>query len=48
MYEHLAKLDEYLFREHGIHITTLSIPRLEYLMFGTNPPALQPVKTARL
>ena len=23
MYEHLAKLDEHLFRERGIHITTL-------------------------
>ena len=24
MYEHLAKLDEHLFRERGIHITTLT------------------------
>ena len=34
MYEHLAKLDEYLFRERGIHITTLRHPKgFEYLMF---------------
>ena len=34
MSEHLAKLDEHLFRERGIHITTLRHPKgLEYLMF---------------
>ena len=34
MYEHLAKLDEHLFRERGIHITTLRHPKgFEYLMF---------------
>jgi len=34
MCEHLAKLDEYLFRERGIHITTLRHPKgFEYLMF---------------
>lgn len=34
MYEHLAKLDDYLFRERGIHITTLRHPHgFEYLMF---------------
>ena len=34
MYEHLAKLDEHLFRERGIHITTLRHPQgFEYLMF---------------
>ena len=34
MYEHLAKVDEYLFRERGIHITTLRHPQgFEYLMF---------------
>ena len=34
MYEHLAKLDEHLFRECGIHITTLRHPKgFEYLMF---------------
>ena len=27
MYEHLAKLDEHLFRERGIHITTLRHPK---------------------
>ena len=34
MYEHLAKVDAYLFRECGIHITTLRHPHgFEYLMF---------------
>ena len=34
MYEHLAKVDEYLYRERGIHITTLRHPHgFEYLMF---------------
>ena len=34
MYEHLAKVDEYLFRERGIHITTLRHPKgFEWLMF---------------
>lgn len=34
MYEHLAKLDEHLFRERGIHITTLRHPKgFEYRMF---------------
>ena len=34
MYEHLAILDEHLFRERGIHITTLRHPKgFEYLMF---------------
>lgn len=34
MYEHLAKLDEYLYRERGLHITTLRHPKgFEYLMF---------------
>lgn len=34
MYEHLAKLDEHLFWERGIHITTLRHPKgFEYLMF---------------
>ena len=34
MYEHLAKLDEHLFRERGIHITALRHPKgFEYLMF---------------
>ena len=27
MYEHLAKLDDYLYRERGIHITTLRHPQ---------------------
>lgn len=34
MYEHLAKVDEYLFRERGLHITTLRHPHgFEWLMF---------------
>ena len=34
MYEHLAKVDDYLYRERGIHITTLRHPHgFEYLMF---------------
>ena len=34
MYKHLAELDEHLFRERGIHITTLRHPKgFEYLMF---------------
>lgn len=34
MYAHLAKVDEYLFRERGLHITTLRHPKgFEYLMF---------------
>lgn len=34
MYEHLAKLDEYLYHERGIHLTTLRHPRgFEWMMF---------------
>ncbi len=34
MYEHIHKLDEHLFHERGLHITTLRHPRgFEYLMF---------------
>ncbi len=34
MYDHLAKVDEFLFRERGIHITTLRHPKgFEWLMF---------------
>lgn len=34
MYDHLAKLDDHLFRERGIHMTTLRHPRgFEWLMF---------------
>lgn len=34
MYAHLAKLDEHLYRERGLHITTLRHPQgFEYLMF---------------
>ena len=34
MYEHLRRLDEHLYRERGLHITTLKSPKsFEYLMF---------------
>ena len=34
MYEHLRRLDEHLYRERGLHITTLkSFKSFEYLMF---------------
>ncbi len=34
MYEHLNRLDEYLFKERGIHLTTLRHPKgFEWLMF---------------
>lgn len=34
MYGHLAKVDEYLYRERGLHITTLRHPKgFEWLMF---------------
>ena len=34
MYEHLKRVDEHLFRERGLHITTLKSPKsFEYLMF---------------
>lgn len=34
MYDHLSKVDEYLFRERGLHITTLRHPHgFEWLMF---------------
>lgn len=34
MYDHLAKVDEYLYRERGMHITTLRHPKgFEWLMF---------------
>ncbi len=41
MYEHLAKMDEYLHRKRGIHITTLRHPRgFEWMMF--NEPKRKP------
>ncbi len=34
IYDHIAKMDEHLFHERGIHITTLRHPKgFEYLMF---------------
>lgn len=45
MYEHLARLDEHLFRERGIHMTVLrSEKSFEYLMFDDpkqKPSAMQ-------
>lgn len=50
MYDHLAKLDDHLYRERGIHITTLRHPKgFEYLMFDEQkqkPSALE--RRARL
>lgn len=41
MYEHLAKIDEYLYWKRGIHITTLRHPRgFEWMMF--NEPKRKP------
>ena len=52
MYEHLAKLDEHLFRERGIHITTLRHPKgFEYLMFDEpkqKPRSLETVSYTHL
>ena len=34
MYDHISKVDDYLYRERGIHITMLRNPKgFEYLMF---------------
>ena len=34
MYDHIRKVDDYLYRERGIHITMLRHPKgFEYLMF---------------
>ena len=34
MYDHISKVDDYLYRERGIHITMLRHPKgFEYLMF---------------
>lgn len=41
MYAHLAKVDDYLYQERGLHITTLRHPKgFEYLMFDV--PQQQP------
>lgn len=45
MYEHLSKVDEYLYRERGLHITTLRHPKgFEYLMF--DEPKQKPASIA--
>ena len=45
MYNHIAKMDDLLYRERGIHITTLRHPKgFEYLMFDepkTKPTSIQ-------
>lgn len=45
MYEHIAKVDDYLYRERGIHITTLRHPKgFEWMMFDepkVKPSAIQ-------
>ena len=45
MYDHIAKMDDLLYRERGIHITTLRHPMgFEYLMFDepkTKPSSIQ-------
>ena len=49
MYEHLAKLDEHLFRERGIHITTLRHPKgFEYLMFDEPKQKPRSLETVQL
>lgn len=46
MYEHLAKLDDHLYRERGIHITTLHHPKgFEWLMF--EEPKVKPDSIAK-
>ena len=41
MYDHMAKVDEHLFRERGIHLTMLKSPHsFEYLMF--EQPKIKP------
>lgn len=48
MYEHLAKLDEHLFRERSIHITTLRHPKgFEYLMFDEPKQKPRSLETAQ-
>ena len=45
MYEHLAKLDEHLYRERGIHLTTLRHPKgFEYLMFEEKKQKLSSIE----
>jgi len=48
MYDHLAKLDDYLYRERGIHFTTLRHPKgFEWLMFE-EPKQKQKSKETRI
>jgi 3'-phosphoadenosine 5'-phosphosulfate sulfotransferase (PAPS reductase)/FAD synthetase len=48
MYEHLAKMDAYLYRERGIHITTLRHPHgFEWMMFEA-PLVKQPAIDRRI
>ena len=46
MYDHIRKVDDYLYRERGIHITTLRHPKgFEYLMFEEKSKSQLPSKT---
>ena len=46
MYDHMAKVDEHLFRERGIHLTMLKSPHsFEYLMF--EQPKIKPSTLVR-
>lgn len=45
MYEHLQNVDEYLYRERGLHIITLKHPKgFEYLMFEQPKIALKSIE----
>lgn len=42
MYDHLAKLDEYLYRERGIHLTMLRHPKgFEYMACCFTPSSIR-------
>lgn len=48
MYDHIRKVDDYLYRERGIHITTLRHPKgFEYLMFEEKSKSHLPSKTGK-
>ena len=43
MYGHISKVDEHLYRERGLHITTLRSPKsFEYMMFDEPKQKLHP------
>ena len=48
MYDHLAKLDEYLYRERGIHLTLLRPPKgFEYMMFEDENQKISSIEPKR-